>query len=236
MPLMFEVRFAYALHREGKRADYEYCAGVGDSTVEFRVSGPGSWLIELVSIRTSNAASNAITQRGLIYEQNLSSDNPNVAESPEAEMITAQQKIGEKVFSKGVPTKFPFPEENVYHLIMVDARGYLDQGGDVLDYKQMAYGASGIPARDSWCIHYWKSKNKLEPIKGLFIDSCPLRAASFVRERIHFLGFVCEREYDEGEIQRRAYYFPNPHLLTNIQACQAYDTYPLKKLTERTHR
>jgi hypothetical protein len=41
-PLIFEVRFAYELHRAGNVAEYEYKAGVGGSTVEFCVPGEGS--------------------------------------------------------------------------------------------------------------------------------------------------------------------------------------------------
>src|SRR3989304_4308998 len=99
MSLMFETRFAYELHCAGKCPSYEYNAGVGSSTVEFRVADEVTWLIELVSIRTSQAAKKAITQYGFIYEKVLSSTATDRAQSEEAEMITAQQKIGEKVFT-----------------------------------------------------------------------------------------------------------------------------------------
>ena len=39
VPLLFEVRFAYELHRIAATVDYEYRAGVGDSTVDFHVHG-----------------------------------------------------------------------------------------------------------------------------------------------------------------------------------------------------
>ena len=228
-PLMFEVRFAYELHRVGASAEYEYRAGVGDSTIEFRVLGEIPWLIELVSIKTSQAAKTAITQHGLIYEQVFSSKAKNVAQSEEAEMITAQQKIGEKVFTKGNPTKFPLPQDKSCQMILVDTRGYLDEGGDIFDYRQMAYGAQGIPPQYSWTIHYWESEHgKLEPIKGLFEKACPLRAAPFIQERIHFLGFICERYFCAGEISNRAYYLPNLHLLSNDEARKIYEVYPLK--------
>ncbi|GAB4412480.1 MAG: hypothetical protein OHK0032_08550 [Thermodesulfovibrionales bacterium] len=227
---MFETRFAYTLHGASKCAEYEYNAGVGTSTIEFRVSDAVSWLIELVSIRTSQAAKKAITQNGLIYEQVLSSNAKDRAQSEEAEMITAQQKIGEKVFTNGGPTKFPLPQANSYHVILVDTRGYLDEGGDVFDYRQMAYGAQGIPPRYAWTIHYWENEHgKLEPIKGLFEKECPPRAAPFIQERIHFLGFICEREFCAGEISNRAYYLPNPHLLSNDKAREIYETFPLKE-------
>ena len=230
MPLMFEVRFAYELHRAGKIAEYEHSAGIGDSTVEFCIPGDVTWLVELVSIRTSQAAKKAVTQHGLLYQQILSSDAADVAQSPEAEMITAEQKIGEKVFANGVQTKFPQPAGNVYHVILSDMRGYLDEGGDVFDYRQMAYGPSGIPSQYSWTTHYWKTEaGKLEPIKGLFEKSCPLRAARFIQERIHFVGFVREQEYQDGEIPHKAYYLLNPHLLTNEQARKLYEAFPLRK-------
>jgi len=230
MPLMFEVRFAYELHRAGKVAEYEYNAGVGDSTVEFRVPGAVTWLFELVSVRTSEAAKNAVTQDGLFYQQILSTDAPDAAQSPEAEMITAEQKIGEKVFTNGAQTKFPVPASNVYHVILSDMRGYLDEGGDVFDYRQMAYGPSGVPSQYSWTTHYWKKEGgKLESIKGLFEKGCPLRSARFIQERIHFLGFIRERKYQDGEIPQKAYYLPNPHLLTNEKAMKLYELFPLRR-------
>jgi len=229
MPLMFEVRFAYELHRVGKSAEYEYRAGEGDSTVDFRIPGNITWLIELVSIRASQAAKRAIKQMGLIYQQILSSDAKDVDQTEEAEMITAEQKIGEKVFAKESPTKFPMLKDDVYHMIIIDMRGYLGGGGDQWDYTQMAYGASGIPPQCPWYLRFWeKEPGKLEPIKGLFEKACPLQSARLVQERIHFLGFIRERVYCEGEIPKSSCYFLNQHLLSNEAAEKAFETFPLK--------
>lgn len=228
MPLMFEVRFAYELHRAGRIAEYEFNAGIGDSTVEFKVAGKITWLIELVSIRPSQALKRATTNYGLVYHQLLTTAAKDKAQSEEAEMITAEQKIGEKVFTSGMPTKFPIPMDDIYHLILVDMRGYLDEGGDIFDYRQIAYGAQGIPSSHFWMIHYWeKDPGKLEPISGLFEESCPLRAAPLIRERVHFLGFIRERQYREGEITDRTYCLANPHLMKYEEAKQIYNTYPL---------
>lgn len=233
MPLMFEVRFAHELYKKGKTAQYEFNAGVGDSTVEFKIASEITWLVELVSIRTSQAARKAITQNGLIFQQVLSTGSEDIAQSEEAEMITAEQKIGEKVFAKGKPTKFPKPEDNVFSLILIDTRGYLDHGGSSFDYRQMAYGAPGIPRQYSQMIHYWKKDDgKLEPISGLFEDNCPLRAAPYIQDRIHFLGFICERDYCEGEMTNKGLYLPNPHLLPNDEAKRIYDSYPLRQESE----
>lgn len=223
MSLMFEVRFAHELYRAGVSAEYEYPAGVGDSTVEFRTNTSPPWLIELVSVRTSNAAKRAIRQTGLIYEQLLAPPPDDPARSEEAEMITAEQKIGEKVFANGKPTKFP-SITNSLHMILTDIRGYLDEGGDIFDYRQMVYGVSDIPAEYSWMVHYWQGR----PIKGLFEKDNLLRAARHLQERIHFLGFVRERYFHEGEIREIAYYLANPHLFQNQKAAgDAFVSYPL---------
>lgn len=228
MPLMFEVRFAQELHRAGVTAEYEFRAGVGDSSVEFRLNTTPTWLIELVSVRASDAAKRAVRQVGLIYEQLLRPTPDDPGRSEEGEMITAEQKIGEKVFAQGQPTKFPAPDGSL-RLILTDIRGYLDQGGGVLDYRQMAYGASGIPREYAWIIHYWESKpGQRVPIKGLFETGNPLRAARYVQERIHFLGFIREDDFHDGEIQETAYYLANWHLFsTESDAIRAFETYPL---------
>ncbi len=232
MPLLFEIRFAYELYRAGSTPEYEYPAGVGQSTVEFRIpiSAAREWLVELVSIRASEPAKSAIRETGLIYQQVFSNAARDRKQSEEAEMITAEQKIGEKVFARGRPTKFPLPGASALHAIVVDMRGYLDGGGDVFDYRQMAYGASGIPAKNKWMIHYWEIKpGKRQPIAGLFEHSNRLGAARHVRERIHFLGFVCEREYSDGEIPSTTYYLANPHLFATKAAAQAaFATFPLQ--------
>jgi hypothetical protein len=51
-----------------------------------------------------------------------------------------------------------------------------------------------------------------------------------MQERIHFLGFIAEREYREAEIGNRAYYRPNPHLFPNEhEQLATYKTHPLAK-------
>ncbi len=150
-PLLFEARFAHELNLMGVSATYEHRTGVGDSTVDFLLNTTPPWLVELVSLRTTRAAQRAIRLDGMIHEQHLSTDALDPAQSEEAEMITAEQKIAEKVFADGHPTKFPWPSD-AFHMILTDARGYLDgAGGDVADWRHMAYGAAGIsdgPHRD----------------------------------------------------------------------------------------
>ncbi len=226
MPLMFEIRFAYEIHKAGCISEYEFNAGHGNSTIDFKIHGKNVWLIELVSIRTSNAAKRAIKQSGNEYEQIFSSEFGD-KQTEESEMITAIQKIGEKVYRKNRGAiKFPQIQPNVYHMILIDARGYLDYGGDRFDYRQMSWGEVGVPLE---YIHY--SKNKLgikEPIKGIFEESCPLESSKYIRERIHFLGFVCENDFCENEIPQKTCYFFNPQLFSNEKAKDAFNLFPLR--------
>ncbi len=184
--------------------------------------------METVSIRPTQVVKNLIRKTGMISL--TTSRGPDRAQSQEKEMITAEQKIGEKVFAHGSPTKFPVPDCSRLHMIITDMRGYLDEGGAKFDYCQMAYGACGIPPPYSWMIHYWEVKGKIEPIKGLFEKDNQLRAAPYVQERIHFLGFVRENEYRQGEIPEIAYYFANPELFpSETEARSAFESFPLAR-------
>lgn len=230
MPLMFEVRFAQELHGAGVVARYEFAAGEGASTVEFRLDTEPPWLIELVSVRTSDAAKRATREiRPSLYEQLLEATSDDPGRGEEGEMITAQQKIGEKVYSHGRTTKFPPPDGSV-RLILTDIRGYLDEGGDHYDYYEMAYGSRGLPEQiREYHTRFWKNHNgRFEPIKGLFERDNPLAAALYIQQRVHFLGFIRERTFQEWEIRDWSLLLPNPQLLrTKEEQERTYRAYPL---------
>ena len=101
MPLMFEIRFAYELYRAGISAKYEFSGGVGDSTIEFRLNTTPIWLIELVSVRTSDAAKRAVRKLGLISEQLLSPTPGDPGRSEEGEMITARAEDRRESLCRG---------------------------------------------------------------------------------------------------------------------------------------
>lgn len=230
MPLLFEARFAYELFRRRLKVQYEYPAGVGASTVEFRIEDEKEWLIELVSIRESDGLRKATKKDGDFFHRVLSSLNLKKAtrdeqkQSEEAEMITAQHKIGEKVFAGGEPTKFPCPGGAI-HAILVDMRGYIGEGGDWIDYRQIAYGPDGVPADRKELIHCWEGK----PIRGLFekLQNHPAKAAPLLQARIHLLGFISEKDYVEEEVAARAYWLPNPLLVTSELEAEIKKTFPL---------
>ena len=84
-PLMFEVRFAFELYCAGIIAEYEYPTGVGGSSVDFRVQGSPQWLIEIVSIRASDAVKRATRHSGIVYEFQMSTSDPNLRQRPEGD-------------------------------------------------------------------------------------------------------------------------------------------------------
>ncbi|HEU0297855.1 MAG TPA: hypothetical protein VFR37_00330 [Longimicrobium sp.] len=233
MPLLFEVRYAYELHRAGVTAEYEYSAGIGKSSVDFRLAGTPEWLIECVSIRASKGAKRAMRQRGEIYEQHFTSRHPDPHQTPEGEMVRAGELIAEKVLSRGRPTKFPTPSPQRYHVIVVDTRGYLDGGGDAIDFRQITYGWRGVPEDREWMIHWFGPLGEEQPVRGLFEAGNPVRGAEMMRSRIHFLHFVQEEEYTEGEIVRRGYMLANPWLVEDYEtARQIVRGYPLVRQPE----
>jgi hypothetical protein len=129
-------------------------------------------------------------------------------------MLKAQERIAAKVFNGKSVIKFPAPGDT-YYLLLVDARGYLGQGEDCFDWLQTSLGAEATKALDASLVKFWTHPhtNVRSPIRGLFEVGNPTRAAAFVRERIHFIGFVCEEVYGEGEIvSSRSLLFHNPHL------------------------
>lgn len=226
-PIMFEVRFASEICDRGFEAVYE-ALGVNDSSIEFKIEDEGTtWLIELVSIQSSDAAREAVKSKDGVYSQLLQTRNSDLRQTPEGELILVEQKIGEKVYHNQKPHKFPEPKPNVYHIIIVDMRGFLDGGGgDKINYTQIASGADAIPENLRPLVMLWKGK----PIRGLYEGNNPLNAAKYVRERIHYIGFVAEKEFSKNELKSEIYYMPNPTLFDNFSASKVYNLYPMKSI------
>jgi hypothetical protein len=80
MPFLFEARFALALHDCGITPEYEYAAGVGDTTVDFRF---GSWLVELYSLDESEALKAATWQKDSVSGRVLATYQPAAPEELE---------------------------------------------------------------------------------------------------------------------------------------------------------
>lgn len=52
MPLLLEIRIAYAFQQNGIEPQYEFAASSRTKSVDFHVHGSPEWLIEVVSLRT----------------------------------------------------------------------------------------------------------------------------------------------------------------------------------------
>jgi hypothetical protein len=233
--LLFEIRFALELHRAGATAEYEFATGVGGSSVDFRISGAQEWLIELVSLFESDAVKRATWDRedrdGLrLFGMHLGSHS-DPRQTEQGEMIKAQERIASKVFDGKRVIKFPVPR-TAFHLLLVDARGYLGGGGDCYDWLQMSLGAEAARGVDPLLVKFWNcSRTKASsPIRGLFEVGNPTRAAAYVRERLHFIGFVCEESYHEGEIASFSLLFYNHHLFASSDDVKrAFLSFPLAR-------
>lgn len=188
----FEARVAFAIHQHEGHAEYEHPAGVGGSTIDFRVPGTPNWLIETVRLGASEALLDATRQSGMRHATTLTTGAEDPRQSEEGERIKAQERIAEKVFQGGKPVKFPPLSECAdLRMILVDTR--LIIGGDDDDWNEIAYGAIAVPEPHR---HFWGG----EPLKGLFEEGNPIQGAALVRERIHFLGFVHERDRTESTL------------------------------------
>lgn len=231
MPLLFEARVAYELYRRGVEIQYEYPTDVGSSSVDFHIVSNGhTWLIEIVKIGESAAAAAATHYDDpyiarVLRTSAASATDAQSKQSPEGELLLVEQKITEKVMRNGKPIKFP-PPTNAFHIIIVDTRAFLN-GGDADDYAQIAYGPAGMKYQSS--VMNWPNPDtgKWEPIKGLFHPDNPLRGAKLIQERIHFLGFVAEKVYKDGEIPKVMIPFSNTHLFGDKETADvAWNTHP----------
>src|SRR5262245_6364538 len=75
--------------------------------------------------------------------------------------------------------------------MLVDFRTFMN-GGDIYDRIHVALGAAAVAPQYRL---FWNQR----PITGVFCNETNVRGAAQVRERVHFLGFVCERVYGHGE-------------------------------------
>jgi hypothetical protein len=233
-PLLFEARIAYELHRQGATGvKYEFEAGVGNSTVDFRLGPEPDYLIEIVSVGRSDAKKRAAFHNEQFYGTVLSSPHEaqSAAErqqSEEGESLLVVQKIGEKVYDRKsrTPIKFPPSKLGSYHVVAVDMRGHLG-GGDGYDWQQIAFGADTVPPE--WRKYWLDQDDQLIPFRGVWDPKNPMGFASTARERLHAIMFVAEKRYDDGAVCEGAWIAGNPHLFGNKDEFRrAFKRFPLQ--------
>jgi hypothetical protein len=230
-PLLFEVRIANALAKVGlTNVEYEFPTGVNGSKVDFRLGTNPEWLVEVVSIGRSNGLEAATFHNGLMFGTILTSPSEDKTpderkQSEEHEGILVIQKIGEKVHGKDGPVKFPAVALGQYHAVIVDMRGHLG-GGDIEDWKQIAYGAEVVAPEYQ---KIWLTNdNKVIPFMGVWHPANTMRFAVTARERLHAIIFVAEGNYSDDALFANAWFACNPHLIADQSTAEAIlSTFPL---------
>ena len=101
MSFLFEIRFARALATAGVAAEYEHGAGVGKSSVDFRVNLDPPWLVELVSLHESDGFKAAAWRSGVWQGFALHTGSDDPRQSEEGETLKALERIGAEICSTG---------------------------------------------------------------------------------------------------------------------------------------
>jgi hypothetical protein len=226
--LLFEARFADALHRAGRHAVYEYATGVGGTTVDFLIPGSPNWVIELVSILDSDAVKDATASReysrGIqVSTLSLSGDAADPRHTPAAELIRVIEKISEKVYDnrRKQAVKFPAATESSIHMVLVDMRGFEGIGAPDADHRrQICYGARNV--RSEWNAAFDPITGK--PVQGIFEVGNTRPAAIVAKERLHYVGFLSEEEFTDDELREGTRFVSNDHLVSSSQL----GSYPLR--------
>jgi len=223
---LFELRFANSLHLNGIKPHYEIC-GENGSTIDFGFNCKNqNWAVELMRLEETEAVQDATK---LIRDEcgiesvimHLSTDAEDRRQSTEGETIKAVERICQKCEWKGKPHKFKIPH-NTFHAILVDFRTFLN-GGDSDDCIHVGLGGEYVKNEHSRL--YWNR----EPISGVFNPRTKVRGASFIRERVHFIGFVDEKNYLPGSFGKATQFIANPELFRSSEAAlAAIETWPLK--------
>ena len=219
---LFEVRFAFAIHLEHLTAEYEYPTGVDNSSIDFKVRDENnSWLIELTSLRESDAVKTATTlnnNSSIIYESITGKDE----NSPEIlDILKLQNAIYNKVTKKNSklkPIKFPKITNKNYHVIVIDARSINVSAVDYFDFALAINGSLSLSAINQgfYCRFFFnKNTKELSHIRGVFEENNEDGRSVIVRERIHFIGFTVEKSYSPGELMQEMIVFPNPRYFSN---------------------
>lgn len=214
-PLAFELRFAREILRAGITPNYEVLSGVGADRIDFDLVEP-KWKFEVVSIdETSNVAEmtsyedvqSYIGDDFQIRSLVIRSDAADARKTGSWQLIKLQEKIYSKVLKNGRPHKFPIPNDDLIHALLIDARGFNGGSGPgVHDLAQIVYGGAYAPTQYQ---HFFK--NSL--IHGLFDEDNMSDASNLLKERVHCLIFVTEDFLAPLHFWKKAFAYWNPFLI-----------------------
>jgi hypothetical protein len=215
---LFELRFGYGLHKAGIQPRYEI-PGEGESTLDFGFTSDGhEFLVEMMRLEETDAVRAATTTEefadgATMVKRSLTTTAEDPRQSEEGETLKAVERICQKFESGGKPHKFPLPR-SATHVLLVDVRT-LFNGGDEWDRVHVGLGGEYVP--HEFFRRYFKGKL----VSGVFSPRTTLRGASEARERLHFIGFVNEKSFEEGAFGPAAQFIANPHLFKTAEEARA---------------
>jgi hypothetical protein len=214
---LFELRFGYAVHQADIQPKYEV-AGEGQSTLDFGFKGGDrEFLVEMMRLEETDAVKAATTVEefsdgAVMVGRSLSTTAEDHRQSEEGETLKAVERICQKCEKDGKPHKFP-PIEEATHVLLVDMRTFLN-GGDEWDRVHVGLGGKHV---SQFHRRYWKENL----ISGVFSPETKLRGAPEARERVHFIGFVNEKDYADGAIGPAIQFIANPNLFKTPEEARA---------------
>ena len=207
---LFELRFGYALHQAGCTPRYEV-PGEGASKLDFGFTADDiDWRVELMRLEETDAVRDAtvisVDEHGSEFASlHLTSDADVPRQSIEAETLKAIQRICQKCEKNGQAHKFSLPQGKKANVLLVDFRTFLN-GGDKADRLLVAFGSGAV--QDPYKLR-WENK----PIQGAFAAANSMKGCMQIRERVHFLGFVDEKQYGPASFTESIQFVANPNLV-----------------------
>jgi hypothetical protein len=207
---LFTMRFGWemALACPTGVITYEFRAGVGRTSVDFRLQAGGrTWLFECMAINPSTAARKLEKKeqicRGIsISWLTFSGSAEERGERPEAELHRVYQAIWQHVWDQHArcPAKFPARSQNSANVLVVSLAGFLGRGlATPADCIEIVHGSRRLLCPDA-------------DLEGLLEGNNADPGATAVRDRVDLLVFVDDVHgiYDDLEIRRSSCLRRNP--------------------------
>lgn len=220
---IFELNFAYGLHRCGISPTYE-ADGDGNSKIDFSFKSKNiEWFVELMRLNETAASKLATDGGENIVTRMLSTPHTNsncdeIKQSIEGEMIKVIERILSKCIKNGNPHKFTIPTNKI-NAIFVDITNYCD-GGDNYDKIQIAFGPDSIPPE-------YRMSFGGRPILGAFNARNATRNSHVFRERVHFIIFGSKYKFNPNAPVMLDF-AASPHLFQSKEEVRvAFESFPL---------
>ncbi|MBI5263641.1 MAG: hypothetical protein HY852_17670 [Bradyrhizobium sp.] len=177
-----------------------------------------SFIVEMMRLEETDAVRAATTTEkfadgATMVNRSLTTTAEDPRQSEEGETLKAVERICQKFESGGKPHKFPPPQAAI-HVLLVDVRT-LFNGGD--EWARVHVGLGGEYVPHGFHRRYFKGKL----VSGVFSPRTTLRGAAEARERLHFIGFVNEKSYEEGAFGPAVQFIANPHLFKTVNEARA---------------